>query len=215
MRLVPVLLAAIALSIPAQAASDRVFTAEFSNPGLTPSHWAMTIHPDGSGHFRSDGAGPRDPHEGIEASAVDRDVEFTRDFAQRVFETAQRHKFFGGACESHLKVAFVGLKRLSYQGPDGQGSCEFNYSKDSEIQALGESLVSVALTIVEGAKLESLLHHDPLGLDKEMEVLTDAAADGRAQQVGAIRGILQHLADDDNVLDRVRKRARALLAKNR
>ena len=46
-----------------------------------------------------------------------------------------------------------------------------------------------------------------------MEYLVDAAADGRAQQLCTIRGILEHLADDENVLDRVRKRARVLLDK--
>ena len=56
-----------------------------------------------------------------------------------------------------------------------------------------------------------LLQHDPLGLDQEMEYLTQAAKDGRVQQVGAIREILERLADDQEVLDRVRKRARFLL----
>jgi hypothetical protein len=44
-----------------------------------------------------------------------------------------------------------------------------------------------------------------------MEFLTEAVQDGRAQQVCAIRDILERLAQDDDVLERVRKRARALL----
>jgi hypothetical protein len=56
-----------------------------------------------------------------------------------------------------------------------------------------------------------LLQHDRLGLDKEMEYLVDAAGDGRAQQICAIREILVRLAEDDEVLDRVRKRAKLLL----
>ncbi|MGD0913047.1 MAG: hypothetical protein ABR928_14205, partial [Terracidiphilus sp.] len=72
---------------------------------------------------------------------------------------------------------------------------------------------AVAETIIEGARLEKLLQHDPLGLDKEMEFLVDAAGSGRAQQIGTIREILDRLAEDDDVLERVRKRARLLLAK--
>jgi hypothetical protein len=109
-------------------------------------------------------------------------------------------------------VAFEGLKRLSYSGPEGEGSCEFNYSRDAEIQGLGESLVAVAATINEGMRLENLLQHDRLGLDKEMEYVSEAAIAGRLQQIGTIRDILQRLAEDDSVLDRVRKRAAALLA---
>jgi hypothetical protein len=44
-----------------------------------------------------------------------------------------------------------------------------------------------------------------------MEFLAEAAGDGRAQQLCAIRGILERLAQDDSVLERVRKRARMLL----
>jgi hypothetical protein len=112
-----------------------------------------------------------------------------------------------------MKVAFQGWKKLSYQGPDGSGSCTFNYSKDKEVQGMGESLVAVAAGILEGARLESLLQHDRLGLDKETEYLEEAAKDGRVQQVLTIREILERVADDEGVMERVRKRARELLAR--
>jgi hypothetical protein len=69
--------------------------------------------------------------------------------------------------------------------------------------------------MIEGARLQSLLLHDRLGLDRETEILTESAADGRAQQIGSIRDILERLAEDDSVLERVRRRARALLDRAR
>ena len=57
-----------------------------------------------------------------------------------------------------------------------------------------------------------LLQHDKLGLDAEIEFLTEAAGDGRAQQICVIRDTLDRLAQDDTVLERVRRRARMLLA---
>ena len=110
-----------------------------------------------------------------------------------------------------MKVAFQGWKKLSYTGPEGQGSCTFNYSKDKDMQALGDALIGVAETLREGARLEILLQHDPLGLDKEMEYLTEATKDGRMRQTCAIREILERLEGDQEVLERVRKRAHALL----
>ena len=72
--------------------------------------------------------------------------------------------------------------------------------------------MAVATTIIEGARLEKLLQHDPLGLDKEIQNVQEAAEDGRAQQICSIKDILERLSEDNSVLERVRKRAKALLA---
>jgi hypothetical protein len=203
-----------ALVLPALAEAGPVLVADYSNPGLMPAHWVLTIRPDGSGHFRSErGDAPMDASQGFQAANVDRDIQVSTEFAGRVFETVHQNKSLNLDCESHMKVAFQGWKKLTYNGPDGTGSCTFNYSKDKDIESLGESLVAVAGAIVEGARLEVLLQHDRLGLDKEMDYLMEATGDGRVQQICTIRGILQRLADDPDVMQRVRKRARALLAR--
>jgi hypothetical protein len=202
-------------SAAASGATGAVFQADFSNPGLIPAHWTLTLHRDGSGHFRSvRGNAPAGDDPGIQAPDVDRDLDVSAEFATRVFETALRHNFFNEDCESHVKVAFQGLKKLSYNGPEGQGSCEFNYTKVNEIQSLSDSLIAVVGMILEGARLETLLKHDPLGLDQEMNYLVQAARDGRLQQLRTIRSILEQLADDPTVMERVRKRAKQLLQKS-
>lgn len=210
-----VVLAALALPTLGQLAPTApVIQVDFSNPDLSPSHWTLILHPDGSGHFHSERRiGPTTGTQTIDAPNVDRDVQVSAEFAERVFQAAKSHRLFRFDCESHLKVAFQGWKKLSYHGPEGEGSCEFNFSKDKDIQALGDSLVAVAETIVEGARLEMLLLHDPLGLDHETEYLMEAAGDGRVQQICTIRGILERLAGDEGVMERVRKRARVLLAR--
>ena len=206
-------LAGAALAVPAYGGDDSILRIDFSNPGLTPSQWTLEFHPDGSGHFRSERGTAAPPDATlIEAPNIDRNVQVSVKFAERAFEIAHHHKLFHSACESHLKVAFQGTKKLSYAGPEGEGSCEFNYSKDVEIQGLGDSLVAVATTIIEGARLETLRQHDPLGLDKEIQTVQEAAGDGRAQQICSIRDILERLSQDPAVMERVRKRARALLA---
>jgi len=57
-----------------------------------------------------------------------------------------------------------------------------------------------------------LLEHDRLGLDQEMQAICERAKDGRMQQIFAIREILERLSNDGEVLDRVKKRAKELLA---
>jgi hypothetical protein len=207
-----VVVVVLAAHAEAPAAAGPVIQVDYANSGQSPSQWTMTLRPDGTGHFRSQMGKmlDSDPH-AFNTPAVDRDIQVTTEFAARVFDVARRHNRFNEPCEAHLKVAFQGWKTFTYSGPQGQGACTFNYSKDKEIQSLGESAEAVAETILEGARLELLLQHDRLGLDAEMEFLTDAAGDGRAQQICTIRGILERLAGDDEVLERVRKRAKALL----
>ncbi len=167
-------LAALALAVHVHAASaaDPVIQVDFSNPGLSPPQWTLTLRSDGSGHFRSQmGKTPDNGWKEMETPAVDRDIQVSAQFAGRVFDAAQRHTWFNEPCESHLKVAFEGWKTLTYTGPKAHGSCTFNYSRDKEIETLGDSLVAVAETILEGARLELLLQHDRLGLDQEMEFL--------------------------------------------
>ena len=196
-----------------RSSAEPVVQVDFSDPALSPPQWTLILHADGAAIFvprriRLPTAGMKE----IEAPSVDRDIQLSKEFAGRAFDAAKHHDWFNVPCEGHLKVAFEGWKTLTYTGPTGRGSCTFNYSRDKEIQWLGESMQAVAQTILEGARLELLLQHDRLGLDQEMEYLTEAVEDGRAQQVYAIRDILERLAQDDEVLERVRKRARDLLA---
>ena len=194
---------------PSQAApeADPIVQVDFSDPQLSPPQWTLILHPDGSGHFRSQEKRPSNASmKVIETPSVDRDIQLSKEYAVQVFSSAEHHKWFNVQCESHLKVAFEGWKTFTYTGPAGQGACTFNYSRDKDIETLGESMQAVAETILEGARFEVLLQHDRLGLDQEMEYFTQAVEDGRAQQVYAIRDILERLAEDNAVLERVRKR---------
>jgi hypothetical protein len=215
----PVLLAAVLILLfPSAAFSGEekaLFEAEFTNAKLTPSHWQMKLNPDGSGQFDAEGGepSPQDTQQ-ILAGDVHRTIQLSPEFTEQVFATARHRKLFAFPCESHMKVAFQGIKRLSYSGPEGSGSCEFNYSKDKEIQTLGDSLMAVSTTVIYGARLEKLLQHDRLGLDHEMENLVAAAHDRNAIELCAIRDTLTRIASDEQVMDRARRKARLLLAQS-
>lgn len=212
MRIPWLLAAALLLALPACGESGATVRVDFSNPGLYPAQWTLVLHPDGSGHFHAEGGSkPADDPDTIVPAKVDRNVNLSSGFASRIFSEARDTRVLNGKCESHLKVAFQGWKKISYSGPDGEGGCEFNYSTNKQIQGMGESLVAVGSTLIEGARLELLLQHDPLGLDKAIQYVVEASDDGRLQQICAIRDILERLQDDPHVLERVRKRAHLLL----
>lgn len=215
MRSVWLFLAALLLVVPARSEQEPQVRFDFSNPSLYPAQWSLVLHPDGSGHFHAEGGNrPTNDSDTIEPAKVDRDIRLSSDFTKRIFQTVHDKRILINKCESHLKVAFQGLKKISYDGPDAHGGCEFNYSTNKDVQDLGESLVGVGSTLIEGARLELLYQHDPLGLDKAIQYVVEATGDGRLQQICAIRGILERLEDDPRVLDRVRKQARLLLARS-
>jgi len=198
----------------ANAQTPAVVQLEFTHPALTPAHWVLRLEADGHGHFQAErGPAASGNARTLTVGDVDRDVQLTPAFAASVMATARRHKLFLEACESGRKLAFTGTKKLSYSGPEGTGSCTYLYSNDKEIQALGDNLQAVAETLLAGAQLEKLVQYDRLGLDAEMEILETAAKDGRARQLGAIRATLTRLANDEALMERVRRRARALLAR--
>ena len=211
----PLVAFVVCAPVASKAQQAGIFTADFTNDRVAPSHWVLTLHRDGSGHFHADRQESSAPKkETMDIEGVDRDVQLSKDFTYQIFSTAQQRNWFNKKCESGAKVAFQGWKKLSYEGPEGHGSCTFNYSQDKQIQSLGESLIGVAETLREGARLELLLQHDRLGLDQEMEYITDSAKEGRLREISAIKNILQRLADDDELLERVRKRAKTLLAES-
>lgn len=200
----------------ADSSQSTVFQIEFTNAKLVPAHWLIKLNPDGSGQFDAEGGSvSAEEKDQIVAGDVHRPIQLSPEFTARVFATARQRKLFAVQCESHAKVAFQGTKRLSYSGPDGSGACEFNYAKDREIQALGDSLLAVETTLMYAARLEKLLQHDRLGLDREMESLASAAHDGNAIEIGAIHETLNRIAEDDQVLERARKKARLLMTQAR
>lgn len=215
MRFAWMLFATLLLALPCRSQQQPQVRFDFSNPSLYPAQWSLILHPDGTGHFHAEGGSrPTDYADTILPAKVDKDIRLSSEFTSRLFRTVRDKRILNNKCESHLKVAYQGTKKISYEGPDAQGSCEFNYSTNKDIQDLGESLVGVGSTLIEGARLELLYQHDPLGLDKAIQFVVEATDDGRLQQICAIRGILERLEDDPRVLDRVRKQARLLLARS-
>lgn len=218
--LVPLAIGVCAVGVWAQNASGSQtagaqvgFT--YENKQLQPAKYAFLIEESGSGHFHSQ---PGDPPPADTASyqslaeAQDRPVQLSRPVVGQIFAIARAQKFFAIKCEDGKdKVAYQGTKQLSYQGPDGSGSCVYNWSKSTAIEKLTTIFGSIAFTLEEGRRLAVEHKHDRLALDQELGVLVDAVKDGRALEVQSIQPVLQEIAEDDSVLERARMRAKKLL----
>jgi hypothetical protein len=201
--------AIVALGSAANAADIR-FT--YENPKLQPPQYVLTVNEDGTGRFQSQAGGPPGDNDTMPAEPQDRPIHISKSLREGIFAAARKNKLFAINCEDGGKnIAFQGKKTLAYEGAEGQGSCTYNWSKNAQINKLTDQFEAMATTLEEGSRLERQYEHGRLTLDAEMEVLEQMVHDGRAIEVENIAPILQKLANDEAVLQRVQRRARTLL----
>jgi hypothetical protein len=209
--LLPFLAAPIGPPLAAQDGAQIRFT--YENPKLQPQKYVVTVDEDGTGRFRSEvGAPAKNDPDNLPAGSQDRPIHISKALREQMFAAARKNKLFAIPCEDREKnIAYQGTKTLEYEGPEGKGSCTYNWSKNSQIEKLTDQFEAVVTTLEEGGKLQRQYEHGRLSLDVEMEFLEQMVREGRAIEVENIAPILQTLAGDEAVLQRVQRRARALL----
>ncbi len=200
---------ALLLGFSAQSAAPAAtVTFQYRNAALDPSAYTLAIHEDGTGRYQSKPG----PAAGPDSAGLDREVTLGPPLRAQMFAAARHNRLFATECTAKAShVAYTGDKTFTYQGPEGSGSCTFNYARAAQLQALASSLIAVARTLEEGRKLEGLLAHDKLGLDAEVEELSAEQADDRALELGNIAPVLHAIAADEQVLHRTRTRAQTLV----
>ncbi len=215
-------------STPAQQLSSTsqaaTLTFHFERPGLPVPVYTLAVHPDGTGsytaqyapipqqtsRFGGTDAGTPSPQT---PETVPLPIQLSEPTAAKLFERAKTTGYFEHPCEAKAKnIANTGKKVLTYAGPDGSGSCTYNYTENKQINGLTDIFFGIAYTLDEGHTLAASHRFDHLGLDSEMIQLTEAVKQGRALELGVIAPVLRSIAEDAQLLDRVRARATQLLA---
>ncbi len=178
--------------------------------------YTLAIHDDGSGDYSGEASPPPTRYGPAESSATipfQRDLHLTTATTARIFDLAAQLNHFNRACASKAKnIADTGTKTLTYAGPDGHGSCTYNYTEVKELVGLTTLIQGIAETMDAGRELDRLHRYDRLGLDSAMALLVQEAADGRALDLETIVDSLRAIASDNDVLARVRAKANAMLA---
>lgn len=198
------------------ARSHRQVTFAFDRKGLPVPRYTLTIRDDGSGTYKGEevivGAGP---YAGVNSAPqdFDRRIRVSEATASRIFELAGELDGFRKVCASKARnVADTGTKVLSYSGPDGSGSCTYNFSEIKSVVALTYLFEGIAETMDRGRQLNQLRRYDRLGLDEAMTFLTQEVSQGRALELGNIQATLLAISTDADVIERVRTKAGLLLA---
>jgi hypothetical protein len=190
-------------------------TFQFDRPGLEVPHFKLRIQEDGAGTYQADQAemaATQTSNRGQAAQHIDRPIKLTPGTVAKIFKGARSLNHFDTECASKAKnIADTGKKTLTYSGPDGAGTCTYNYSENKNVDTLTNTFLAIAYTMDEGRKLEFLHRYDRLGLDAEMANLSQEAQEGRALELGTISPTLASIADDTALIQRVRLKASKML----
>ena len=207
-----------AVPAPVPAAAPEV-SFNFERPGLQVPKFTIVVHEDGTGTYRgeeapvSGGASAAGVRGSSPGRTIDRPMKFAPSTADTIFKAARSLDFFNITCPSKAKnVADTGKKTLSYTGPDGHGSCTYNYSENKSVTQLTEMFQAIAFTMDEGRKLDFLHRYDRLGLYSEMDTLIHEVEEKRAMELENISPSLTAIVADEALMQRVREKAAKLLA---
>ena len=191
------------------------YSFSFERPGLPVPSYILVVAQDGTARYS--GNEVTQAEQASDQAATPQP--FSRQFdvspatVKKIADLTRTLHNFSISCASKAKnVADTGKKRLTYLGPDGQGSCTYNYSENKDVQALTNIFQGIAETLDQGRELDHLRRYDRLGLDAAITFFAQEVTEGRALEIGAIAASLRSIADDPQVMDRVRARASTLLA---
>lgn len=192
---------------------------QFERPGLAVPRFTIVVREDGTGTYRGEEApvsgGPGSSAVGTTSAGrpINRPMKFSPATYELIFKTARSLDYFNIPCASKAKnIADTGKKTLSYTGPDGHGSCLYNYSENKSVTQLTETFQAIAFTMDEGRKLEFMHRYDRLGLYSEMDTLMHEVEERRAIEIGNITPALTAIVADEALMQRVREKAAKLLA---
>lgn len=191
---------------------------QFERIGLPVPKFTLVVHEDGTGTYKgetapvSGGAGGAMLRPISPGQAIDRKIKLSAPTTELIFKTARSLDHFNLACASKAKnIADTGKKTLSYTGPDGHGSCLYNYSENKSVTQLTDMFQSIAFTMDEGRKLDFMHRYDRLGLYSEMDSLNHEVQEKRALELQNISQSLTSIANDEALMERVREKAVKLL----
>lgn len=197
---------------PAPAATAQV-SFHFEHPGLSVPKFTLIVDESGSGRYEADQTSTAPPGSNDSATQqIDRKIALSPATTRRIFAAARDLDRFNIVCASAAKnIADTGTKTLQYTGKSGDGSCVYNFSENKRVVALTDLFLAIAVTLDIGRKLDFDHRFDRLGLDASMASLVEQVDAGRATELGTIYTTLDSIAQDSELLERVRLSATKLL----
>jgi hypothetical protein len=195
---------------PASAPTGATVTYLFSWPqGVPWTKYSIAVSADGKTHFSGV---PHPDDQNADTDPVEQDFTMWENNRQKIFELAQKLNYFQGNLDAHIKhIAQTGSKTLEYQSPQVHGSSTFNYSQDSDVQALNKIFMGIATSVDYGRKLTFQYRFDKLGMDQRLKELQGLLTSHEVEELHIIAPILRKIAADPNLMNISRETAQHML----
>jgi hypothetical protein len=206
-------------ALPADA-ERSVVTFDCVWEAATPPKYTITVDSWGRGRYvsREAAKAPEQAgHDDVPQAVPDFELEFSVSPATRdlIFQLTKDADYFAGDYEYKAhRVAFTGRKVLMYAGQGKSFQTTYNWSENKAIDRLGGLFRGISNTIEHGRKLQFLRRFDRLGLEAELKSMEALAAFNDLAEIHIIATTLENIANDPNILNIARQRARRLLALN-
>jgi hypothetical protein len=187
--LLSVLLAAVATAAP------RLFYSKYFK-GSVPEFVAITVERDGKLTYQE----AKDDENPIKLQLADAD-------AHEMFALAEKLDRFQHPLESGLKVANMGTKTFRFEDGDEKHEIQFNYSLDTNAQALHDWFERVTESEQLLVNLDRTVHYDKLGVNEALLQLQATYERRRLIAPEQYLPLLDRVAKNESFMHIARERA--------
>ncbi len=180
------------------SAAPRLFYSKFFK-GSVPEYVAMTLERDGRVTYQ-------------EAKDDDRPVKFQMATAdvEEMFALAAKLDRFQHPLESGLKVAHMGIKTFRFEDGNEKHEIEFNYSVDTDAQALQDWFERVTESEQHLINLDRTVHYDRLGVNEVLLQLQISYEHKRLVAPEQFLPLLDRIVKNESFMHIARERAAGL-----
>lgn len=181
---------------------------DFERPGLSVPKFGLNINEDGTGIYTAEDVSSPTPQK------IHREFLLTEATTKKLLSLARAANLSAEACGTKARnIANTGKKTITLISSGATTSCTYNYSDNKEVETLTDTFLAIAETLDMGRRLDFLHRFDRLGLNDAMASLDQEVSEGHALEVGTIAASLRSIVEDTEVMQRVRARAAAILAR--
>jgi hypothetical protein len=199
MRAVGLLVLACCAASFAVGADEATLTFEKSFPGSTPAWVRIVVDRSGKTVYSE---APDDPTPvTLQLKEAER---------QAIFDLAERLDYFSQPLESNLPVAKMGEKTLRYESGAKKQEQKFNYSVDTNAQALTDWFEKITESERYLMELERAARFDKLGVNKAILQIQAAYERKRLVAVDQYLKWLDRVVKNESYLNMARERAARL-----
>ena len=191
---------ALALAVlPLLAADGPRLSYSKSFPGSSPAYVEIVVEHNGEASYR-------------EAPDDDQPLKFQLPESEiaQIFGLADKLGHFGHPLEAPLKVAFMGMKTFRFENGAEKKEVKFNYSEDTDAQALLDCFERIAETEQNLINLERAAKYDKLGVNRALLLVQSAYDHKRLVAPQQLLPILDRIAKNDTYMHMDRERAAGL-----